>query len=352
MGKTLLTTDEIGSVQRNDFDITTTSQAVITKVIAGTGITITQTGIDAGTGDVTINSTGGALSLSPIGTTPNANAATIAGSVLNLEPASASFGGIITTGAQTIAGVKTFNDSITSVGQILSGTDASGIKLKNVSTYNGIWFDQVTPSLINYNFLYDYSTQKTVLSGPMGVAIRVANAYNDSVVYNATTTPGVTGYTLIVGQIEGAPIQALAKLHVKGSIYSEANSIFLGALMPNNLAGTTGQILQSNGAGVSPTWVTISAGSGITRSINNIAVNTTAGATSLIDYVYLCTSTITVTLPTSVGNTNIYTIKNKGTGVITIATTLSQTIDSTTTITINPDGSVDLISDGSNWFVI
>ena len=54
---------------------------------------------------------GGTTTLSVIGSTPNANAATITGSVLNLEPASVSFGGVITTGAQTIAGVKTFNSS-------------------------------------------------------------------------------------------------------------------------------------------------------------------------------------------------------------------------------------------------
>jgi hypothetical protein len=39
---------------------------------------------------------GGVLSLSAIGATPNANAATITGTVLNLQPASSSFGGVVT----------------------------------------------------------------------------------------------------------------------------------------------------------------------------------------------------------------------------------------------------------------
>lgn len=55
MGQTLLTTREIGSVQRNDFDVTTTTEAVITKVIAGANCTLSSTGVDAGTGDVTVN---------------------------------------------------------------------------------------------------------------------------------------------------------------------------------------------------------------------------------------------------------------------------------------------------------
>jgi Repeat of unknown function (DUF5907) len=51
----------------------------------------------------------GDVTLSAIGSTPNANGATLTGQALNLEPASASFGGIITTGTQTIAGDKTLN---------------------------------------------------------------------------------------------------------------------------------------------------------------------------------------------------------------------------------------------------
>ena len=50
-----------------------------------------------------------AITLSAIGSTPNANGATLTGQVLNLQPASASFGGVITTGSQTIAGTKTFS---------------------------------------------------------------------------------------------------------------------------------------------------------------------------------------------------------------------------------------------------
>ena len=67
--------------------------------------------------------TGGAgvSSLAVIGSTPNANGATISGSTLNLQPASASFGGVLTTGAQTIAGVKTLNDSIFLASYALNG---------------------------------------------------------------------------------------------------------------------------------------------------------------------------------------------------------------------------------------
>jgi hypothetical protein len=48
-------------------------------------------------------------SLSGVGSTPNANAATLFASTLNLEPASASFPGVVTTAAQTFSGQKTIN---------------------------------------------------------------------------------------------------------------------------------------------------------------------------------------------------------------------------------------------------
>lgn len=93
-------------------------------------------------------------------------------------------------------------------------------------------------------------------------------------------------------------------------------------------------------------------GSGVTRSVVVTASPVTAGATAATDYVYLTSGTTTITLPTAVSNTNLYTIKNTGSNTVTVATTSSQTIDGTTTITIAPLASVDVISNNANWNVI
>jgi hypothetical protein len=50
--------DDIG---REDLNHDTVGRAVILRVIAGEGVTISSTGIDTGTGDVTINATGGSV---------------------------------------------------------------------------------------------------------------------------------------------------------------------------------------------------------------------------------------------------------------------------------------------------
>lgn len=51
-----------GTIQRTDLDIVTTGQAVVSKLIQGSGITLNSTGADAGTGDVTISAAAGFIS--------------------------------------------------------------------------------------------------------------------------------------------------------------------------------------------------------------------------------------------------------------------------------------------------
>lgn len=58
-------------------------------------------------------SAGGLVALAPIGSSPNANGATLISGVLVLQPADATFGGVLTAIAQTIAGAKTFSDELT-----------------------------------------------------------------------------------------------------------------------------------------------------------------------------------------------------------------------------------------------
>lgn len=82
----------------------------------------------------------GISSVSPVGSAPNANAATITGSSLILQPASSSFPGVLTTGTQSIAGRKTFDAGI--VGSSSSGvTSIVGI---NSSNGNGGFFSSVS----------------------------------------------------------------------------------------------------------------------------------------------------------------------------------------------------------------
>ena len=59
-----------GDVLRNDLNITTSGSAVTRRIIAGTNINLTSTGVDTGTGDVTINVTGVVTGSGTTGTIP------------------------------------------------------------------------------------------------------------------------------------------------------------------------------------------------------------------------------------------------------------------------------------------
>lgn len=65
------------------------------------------------------------ITLAAIGSSPNANAATFVSNVLRLQPADPSFGGVVTTGAQTFAGLKTFSNGISANG-LVTGLSAIG----------------------------------------------------------------------------------------------------------------------------------------------------------------------------------------------------------------------------------
>ena len=113
--------------------------------------------------------------------------------------------------------------------------------------------------------------------------------------------------------------------------------------------GTGAQVLSTNGSGVLY-W----GGGGISRIISNVSGTTNAGSSASTDYVYNAVSgSFTITLPTAVSNTNRYTMKQSSTGVLTIATTSSQTIDGSTTYSLSKQyQAVDILSDGSNWFLV
>jgi hypothetical protein len=86
----------------------------------------------ANTGDVT---------LAAVGAVPNANGASLAGQTLTLQPASASFPGIVTAGVQTFAGAKTFSEILTALSVrtgIGSATDVAYGTTGDPNT--GIWF--------------------------------------------------------------------------------------------------------------------------------------------------------------------------------------------------------------------
>lgn len=97
------------------FRAPTTVASNVNWILPGTDSTGTQALVSNGSGTMSWASLVG-ITLDVIGTTPNANGATLTGSVLNLEPANENFGGIVSTVAQTFKGAKKIENTYADTG--------------------------------------------------------------------------------------------------------------------------------------------------------------------------------------------------------------------------------------------
>lgn len=147
--------------------------------------------------------------------------------------------------------------------------------------------------------------------------------------------------------------------YVRPTEYGGANVLVYGVnryLNFGTASGETGYGIRDNGGSLEiknsgGSWVGFS-GSGINRSVVVTSGNTNAGNTASTDYVYVVAGAHTVSLPAASGNTSRYTIKNSHSADITVDTVGAETIDGTASITIAPEDSVDIISDGTNFIII
>lgn len=122
-----------------------------TGSIGSTGPTgsIGATGATGSTGST--GATGSITALAAIGSSPNANGATLTGTTLNLEPASASFGGVITTGTQTFAGAKTMTSPVF-ITDITTPLIIGGTGVTSAINYTGSTNAGVTATAIAHQF--------------------------------------------------------------------------------------------------------------------------------------------------------------------------------------------------------
>jgi len=215
-----------------------------------------------------------------------------------------------------------------------TSTASSGV---SAATYIAPAINQT--STAGYTALLINPTETTTGSGAKNLIDAQVGSVSKFLVNNAGSLTLADAATIAVGTTTGTKI-------------GTATSQKLGFFNATPVVQQTGDIITalSNLGLVTSGTVT----GGITRSVSSISTPTTAGATASTDYVYLVSGTTTLTLPTAVGNTNRYTVKNVDASLTTtIATTSAQTIDGSASATLPVSNtSVDLISNGSNWAII
>ena len=96
------------------------------------------------------------------------------------------------------------------------------------------------------------------------------------------------------------------------------------------------------------------AGDTLASAFARVVVSTAAAVTlanaANTDYIYMVTGAHNLTMPAS--NTNTYVVKNNHTANITIDATNPVLIEKVASITISPESSVTIVSNGTDWFVI
>jgi hypothetical protein len=294
--------------------------------------------------DLALNgSNNGDVTLGPIGASPNPNGATLTMQVLNLEPASAAFGGVMTTGAQTIAGAKTWSN----LGTFNGGITVTGgvVNLNNDATANGV---NIGTSTNTGTITIGGAAAQTISIGN-GAANKTVNLGSSSGTSSTTIESGTGALTIGTAAVaktitigNGTGSTSLVFNAGTGNINIGANAVArtinlgtgAGVIQTINIGGTGANVI---GLGNTQTGGSIALGNAMTTgtiTIGGTGANTgtlTVGSSTAAQILNIGTGPGAATVNIATGITNAKTI-NIGTGAamannISIGGTGANTID-------------------------
>jgi len=377
------------------------SNGGVTQILQGSNITVSGNG----TGQVTISSTGGgssyntatgsygsfystvtqtnvastAMSMS-LNVTDISNGVSISGSIdpynTYIKTANAGVYNIQFSAQidKTDSGTDNIYVWVRKNGSDLSDTATSVTLVGNSAQYVAAWNFFVNSSANDYYQLMWYSPDANVrlhAEAGFGVVpgipslIVTVNRVDQFLSNTGSFSGSFTG--AFTGSLQGTASWATNFVSASNYVLNSATSSFVQNSQTSSMtvataSYVTGSVFTSTNPALSASYAVTASyalvsagGSGGTSRIvsSSITTNITAAAAASTDYVYLVSGSATVTLPTAVGNTNLYTIKRTSTNIVTVAASGSQTIDGSSTISLNVQyQAVGLISDNANWNII
>ena len=226
----------------------------------------------------TVSGGSGVTTMAAIGATPNANGASISGTTLTLQPADATYGGVLTNTTQDIAGSKRFTNATTRF------TNASAtVDLYGVSNFNG-----------GFQIYAEWAIRRTPTSGGQANCIGIGTAMNTTFTgyYNiaigdnsmAALTTGVRncsiGLAAMQGLTTGTDNMAIGKDSMKlittgySNVAIGSNSLYLQSTRNNNTAigESAGYAVDGNKNVHIGAYTSYDSGSGTLRAQNNCVI--------------------------------------------------------------------------------
>lgn len=231
----------------------------------------------------------GDITLSAIGATPNANGASLSSQVLNLQPADGSFGGVVTTTTQTLAGPKTFSNTLTASNGLTLTTGAlnltatsgaltlSGLSASSISTgANGLTF-------ISSNF---NTTATGINTTNIGATTAGTGAFTTLSSTGLTNLGQGTGVVTINSSgalnFTAASASTFTLANVANALNFDTNTLSIDAL--NNRIGigtaTPGwkfSVVDNNAATASASLTNLNQTSSVANSVLTLSTGTTTG---------------------------------------------------------------------------
>lgn len=193
----------------------------------------------------------GDVTLAAVGSSPNANGASLSGQILTLQPADGTNPGVLTAIAQTIAGVKTYTSP--AIWVMAPTTYANNIQMHTTGTAYGSAEStlDIVPSDNNHNTsIHSYNDGQFVMQfhnhNDSYVRGSVSNSLNfawqvKGQVQNAGAIPQLMVYTPFDGTAHGNTIQVTDRSEV-----TQSGVDYLGRFFDNNFTASTALVADSS----------------------------------------------------------------------------------------------------------